>query len=130
MKALLDTHVFLWVVTEPERLRTDVLDRISDPTTDLFLSAVSAWEIAIKYELGRLTLTEPPEAFVPSRMRLNGAQELSISHADALAAGALPRLHRDPFDRLLVAQSRRHDLVLVTADPLVAQYPVEVLAAR
>lgn len=130
MKALLDTHVFLWVVTEPERVRTAVLDRISDPATDLFLSAVSAWEIAIKYELGRLTLTEPPEAFVPSRMRLNGARELPISHADALAAGALPRLHRDPFDRLLVAQARRHDLLLVTADPLVAQYPVEVLAAR
>jgi len=129
VKALLDTHVFLWVVTEPERLRTDVLDRISDPATDLFLSAVSAWEIAIKYELGRLTLTEPPEAFVPSRMRLSGAQELPISHADALAAGALPRLHRDPFDRLLVAQARRRDFVLVTGDPLVAQYPVEVLAA-
>ncbi len=130
MKALLDTHVFLWVVTEPERLRGAVLDRISDPATDLFLSAVSAWEIAIKYELGRLTLTEPPETFLPSRMRLNGAQELPISNADALAAGALPRMHRDPFDRLLVAQARRHDLVLVTADPLVAQYPVEVLAAR
>ncbi len=130
MKALLDTHVFLWVVTEPERLRGDTLDHISDAATDLFLSAVSAWEIAIKYELGRLTLTEPPEAFVPSRMRLTEVQELPISHADALAAAALPRLHRDPFDRLLVSQARRHGLVLVTADAAIAAYDVEVLAAQ
>lgn len=129
MRALLDTHVFLWLHTARRRLARPVLDRLGDPATEVFVSAATAWEIAIKYELGRLPLPEPAVGYVPSRLAAMDGRELPISQADALAAGALPRLHRDPFDRLLVAQARRHNLVLVTADPLVVQYPVEVLAA-
>jgi len=129
VRALLDTHVFLWLHTARRRLARSVLDRLADPATEVFISAATAWEIAIKHELGRLPLPEPAASYLPSRLAAMDGRELPISHADVLAAGALPRLHRDPFDRLLVAQARRHDLVLVTADPAIGQYPVELLAA-
>lgn len=130
MRALLDTHVFLWLLTARRRLAVSVLDRLADPASEVFISAATAWEIAIKHELGWLTLPEPAADYVPRRVAAMDGRELPISHADALDAGALPRLHRDPFDRLLVAQARRHGMVLVTADPAITQYDVEVLPAR
>lgn len=126
MKALLDTHVFLWLQTEPSRLG-DVLDTLADEQTDLVVSAASAWEIAIKYGLGRLPLPEPPARYVPSRIRAISAVPLSVDVIDALVVADLPPHHRDPFDRLLVAQAQRHDLTLVTADEVILQYDVEHL---
>jgi PIN domain nuclease of toxin-antitoxin system len=123
---LLDTHVFLWLQTEPERLG-DHLTTVEDRSTTLLLSAASSWEIAIKYGLGRLPLPEPPERYVPARMRAIGAEPLPIEHSHALAVAALPRLHRDPFDRLLVAQAEATGATVLTADPAVAQYPAETL---
>jgi PIN domain nuclease of toxin-antitoxin system len=123
---LLDTHVFLWLQTDPERLG-EQLPIVEDPRTDLLLSAVSSWEIAIKYELGKLPLPEAPEQYVPDRMRAVGAQALAIEHPHALAVATLPPLHRDPFDRLLVAQAALLGLTILTADPAVAQYPVPTL---
>lgn len=130
MRYLLDTHVFLWLNAAPNRLSPRVLERIADPAVDVLVSAASAWEIAIKHALGRLPLPEPPTSYVLSRMAAMRARELPVSHVDALDVAALAPLHRDPFDRLLVAQARRHALVLVTADPAISQYDVEVLAAR
>jgi len=126
VRLLLDTHVFLWLQTEPERIG-DHLPLVEDRTTTLLLSAASAWEIAIKYGIGRLPLPEPPERYVPTRMRAIGAEALPIEHAHALAVAALPALHRDPFDRLLIAQAGAAGATILTADPAVAQYPAETL---
>jgi PIN domain nuclease of toxin-antitoxin system len=123
---LLDTQVFLWLQTEPERLG-DQLRVVADERTTLLLSAVSSWEIAIKYELRRLPLPETPERYVPERMRAIGARALAVEHPHALAVAKLPPLHRDLFDRLLVAQATLLDLTIATADPSVAQYPVPTM---
>jgi len=126
LRLLLDTHVFLWLNTEPERLG-EHLPLVEDRNTELLLSAASSWEIAIKHRLGRLPLPEPPQRYVPTRMRAVGAQGLAIEHPHALAVAQLEPLHRDPFDRLLVAQARLLDVPILTADPMVARYPVQAL---
>lgn len=126
MRVLLDTHVFLWLNAEPERLG-EHLSLVEDHRSELLFSAASSWEIAIKYGLGRLPLPEPPDRYVPSRIRAVGARALAIEHTHALAVAALPPLHRDPFDRLLIAQASLLDVPILTADPLVAEYPVNTL---
>ena len=126
MKLLLDTHVFLWLQTDPGRLG-EHRRIVEDERTDLLLSAASSWEIAIKYQLGRLVLPEPPERYVPDRMRAIDARGLAVEHSHALAVAMLPSLHQDRFDRLLVAQATLLDLRIATADPAVAQYPVATL---
>ena len=127
MRLLLDTHVFLWLHTEPQRMG-DRLALLEDQRNDLFVSAVTSWEIAIKYAGGRLALPEPPERYVPVRIREIGAEPLAIEHAHALAVTQLPKLHRDPFDRMLVAQAGALGASIVTADPQIIRYPVETLA--
>ncbi len=126
MRLLLDTHVFLWVQTTPERLGEQVT-LVEDERNELVVSAASSWEIAIKYELGRLPLPEEPSRYVPSRIQVIGAQPLPVEHSHALAVAGLPTLHGDPFDRLLVAQAQLEDLTILTADQTVAQYPVAAL---
>jgi PIN domain nuclease of toxin-antitoxin system len=127
VKLLLDTHIFLWLQTEPERLG-DRLSLIEDVRNQLFVSAASSWEIAIKYQLGRLPLPEEPNRYVPARMRTIGAQSLAVEHPHALAVATLPPLHRDPFDRLLIAQAMLLDLTIVTADAAVVAYDVPTIA--
>lgn len=126
MNLLLDTHVFLWLQTEPDRLGQH-LRLMEDPRNDLLVSAASSWEIAIKYQLGKLPLPEEPARYVPHRMRAIGARGVAVEHSHALAVADLPPLHRDPFDRLLVAQATLLDLTLVTTDPAVAAYPVTTI---
>jgi PIN domain nuclease of toxin-antitoxin system len=126
VRLLLDTHVFLWLLAEPERLGKE-LGSLEDPVNELFLSAASSWEIAIKSQLGRLDLPEDPRRYVPDRMRAIGADPLPIEHNHALAVGDLPLLHRDPFDRLLVAQARDLRMRIVTADGRIARYDVDTL---
>jgi PIN domain nuclease of toxin-antitoxin system len=126
VQLLLDTHVFLWLLAEPERLGSH-LGAVEDPGNELFLSAASSWEIAIKSQLGRLHLPDEPRRYVLDRMRLIGVEPLPIEHTQALAVAELPWLHRDPFDRLLVAQARDLQLHLVTSDPQIARYDVETL---
>jgi len=122
----LDTHVFLWLLAEPDRLGEHI-GSLEDPSNELLLSAASSWEIAIKTQLGRLHLPEDPKRFVPDRMRAIGAEPLPIEHNHALAVGELPPLHRDPFDRILVAQARGLRLTIVTADVNIARYEVDTL---
>lgn len=126
MRLLLDTHVFLWLLAEPDRLGEHI-GSLEDPSNELLLSAASSWEIAIKTQLGRLHLPEDPKRFVPDRMRAIGAEPLPIEHNHALAVGELPPLHRDPFDRILVAQARGLRLTIVTADVNIARYEVDTL---
>jgi PIN domain nuclease of toxin-antitoxin system len=126
VKLLLDTHVFLWLNAAPERLG-GALAEIEDSRNRLVVSAASSWEIAIKHARGRLPLPDPPERYVPDLIRRIGAQALTIEHAHALGVSSLPPLHRDPFDRLLVAQARSIEATLVTADERLAEYPVRTL---
>jgi len=127
MKALLDTHVWLWLQTTPERLSGEALALVEDTSNDLFLSAASAWEIAIKYALGKLPLPEPPDRYVASRLELSGTAALPVEIRHAVHVAALPTHHRDPFDRVLIAQAQLENLVLVTADGQLAPYGVEMV---
>jgi PIN domain nuclease of toxin-antitoxin system len=118
--------VFLWLQTEPERVGR-ALGVLADERTELFFSAASAWEIAIKYGLGRLPLPEPPQNYVPSRIQAIGATTLAVDHIDAVGVTNLPNHHRDPFDRMLVSQARRHAFTLVTGDDALLRYDVDHL---
>ncbi len=126
LRFLLGTHIFLWLLAEPERLG-DHFGVLEDPDNQLLLSAASSWEIAIKARLGRLALPDDPKRYVPGRMRSIGVEPLPVQHTHALAVGDLPPLHRDPFDRLLVAQACDLRLRIVTADAQIARYEVETL---
>jgi len=123
---LADTHVWLWLQTEPDRLPGDVLEQLADDRNDLLLSAASSWEITIKHALGKLSLPRPPHIYVPDRMRRTGTVGLAIQHDHALGVGQLPLHHRDPFDRLLVSQARALRLRLVTADGQLERYEVDL----
>jgi PIN domain nuclease of toxin-antitoxin system len=127
VRYLLDTAVWLWVQTRPERLGQKASDLLSSvPSGDeVFLSAASSWEISIKFYLGKLPLPEPPSVYVPNR--LSGMRPLAVTHAHALAAGELPLHHRDPFDRLLIAQARLEEMTLLTADRMFGRYEVPVI---
>lgn len=124
MSLLLDTHVFLWWVGEPSRLPGDVTVAIADPGTLVYVSAASAWEISIKRSSGRLDLRD--EEFRHG-MQESGFTELPVTAAHGLAAGALPPYHRDPFDRMLVAQTASEGMRLVTHDRAMAAYDVDIL---
>ena len=128
MRALLDTQVFLFWNLNVGRLSKGAFDFISDDGNEVYLSVASAWEIGIKYAKGHLRLEEQePDAWIPSRIALDGFQVLSIELTHALRAGALPPIHRDPFDRLLVAQAQLERLPILTSDPNIASYDVEVI---
>lgn len=123
MKVLLDTCTFLWIVGGSSRVPARVREVFQDPGTEVFLSVASAWEIALKHEGGRLPLPAPPDRFVPAEREAHGIASLAIDEASALHVTRLPLIHRDPFDRLLVAQAIVHGLTILTPDPLVTQYP-------
>ena len=112
---------------EPERLPT-LTAALGDPANQFYLSAASSWEIAIKYQLGKLRLPESPSSYVPTRMTANGLDGLEIQHAHTLAVGDLPPHHHDPFDRLLLAQAQIEDLHLATADPVFSRYTDRLLS--
>jgi len=121
---LLDTHVVLWWLADAPELPDEIKDRL-DREPDVRVSAATIWEIAIKQSLGKITAP----ADLPERVRDAGFRELPVTYTHAMAAGRLPMIHRDPFDRMLVAQARCEDLTLVTADPHCQQYDVTILQA-
>ena len=129
MRVLLDTHVWLWSVVSPKRIRRVAREVLEDPETTLILSAASSWEIAIKYRLGKLPLPEAPAAFIPPRLVRDGIESLPVEHLHACRVAELPDHHRDPFDRLLVAVAQLESLTLVTADAAFDAYDVEILHA-
>ena len=129
MRVLLDTQCWLWMSLAPERFSARARRLVEARDTLLYLSAASAWEIAIKHGLGKLRIPEPPMTYVPARIAALGVQTLPIDHEHALRVSALPAHHRDPFDRLLVAQAQAEDLSILTADPLFGAYDVATIAA-
>jgi len=127
VNVLLDTSTLLWWVTGGDRLSDAERWAIQEPGNQVFVSVASAWEIAIKVERGRLTLPLPAERYLPDLLRRFGFEALDVRLAHALRAGSLPVHHRDPFDRLLVAQAQLEDLPIVTADPAIARYDVDTI---
>lgn len=124
MRLLLDTHAFLWWAADDPRLPSSARRMIGLGRNEVLLSAVSGWEIVVNVRLGRLSLPDTPERFVPLQLHENAFGSLPVTMSHALAVGRLPDIHRDPFDRLLVAQAVVEDLTLVTADEVLSGYPV------
>ena len=111
----------------PSKLGGEGSRLLEDAESELYLSSASSWEIAIKYRLGRLPLPEPPHIFIPPRLIRDGIEPLSVEHHHACQVANLPDHHRDPFDRLLIAQAQAEHLVLVTADRVLRDYDVEMV---
>lgn len=122
MSFLLDTHILLWAAGMPERLPADARALIEDPSSELYFSAASLWEVAIKNGLGRADFNVDPR-LLRRGLRNNGYVELAITGTHAVAVDTLPPIHNDPFDRLLIAQAHAEALTLLTADTAIGQYP-------
>ena len=114
MRLLLDTHVFLWYITADSKLPESFRAATQDASNDVFLSSISVWEAVIKHGLGKLSLPTLPATYLPQQRTAHGIAEL-------------PPIHRDPFDRLLIAQPMQHELTLMTVDQLFSAYPVQLL---
>ena len=125
MRLLLDTSIVLWSVAQKQKLNSNAAELLSSQGSDLYLSSATAWEIAIKYSLGTLKLHARPEVFIPQVIRGMEMHTLDITHVHAVEAGRLPRYHRDPFDRMLIAQAQTEGLVLLTADRIFEKYNVQ-----
>ena len=127
MKYLLDTSILLWSLGAEHKLNQKARELLLASATELYLSAASSWEIAIKYALGTFTLPKPPSQFITSAIGLLALRSLDITHFHSLAAGELPPHHRDPFDRMLIAQARMENMVLLTADRTFLKYELKYL---
>jgi len=129
MNLLLDTQVWLWMTEAPDRLSPSVRRLVSSTDNPCFLSAVTVWEIAIKYRTGKLRLPGTPAVVIPQWMERADVSPLPIFHKHALHVATLPLHHRDPFDRLLIAQAQIEDLTIITSDPDFERYDVKLKGA-
>jgi PIN domain nuclease of toxin-antitoxin system len=129
VRLLLDTHVFLWAVSAPDELTPEVREAIEDEGNEVLVSSAVGWEIAIKYAAAKLVLPEEPFTWLPTRLAALGFRELPIDIRHALHAGALPHIHDDPFDRMMIAQARTEGLTFVTRDRKNQRYSVALLHA-
>jgi PIN domain nuclease of toxin-antitoxin system len=127
MRVLLDTHTFLWWNLNAPQLSDRAREIISDGHNEIFLSAASAWEIAIKYSKGRLELPDTPDRFVASRLTLHRFSSLPIQISHAAQVYSLPHIHTDPFDRMLIIQSKLENLPILTTDAAIALYDVTII---
>ena len=127
MKLLLDTHVFLWYISADPKLPSAFRSAIENPQNETYLSVVSVWEAVIKYALGKLPLLVPPAEYLPQQRAAHLIASLPLEEGVLIELANLPALHRDPFDRILIAQALRHGLTLVSVDDAVRAYPVALL---
>jgi PIN domain nuclease of toxin-antitoxin system len=127
VKILLDTHTFLWAITNNAQLSVRVAQEIVTPNNEVFVSVASSWEISIKYSLGKLNLPQTPDQYLAAQRLKAGFELLLIDEPEVCQVHRLPTIHRDPFDRLLVAQASCYGMLLATNDPIFAQYPVRTL---
>jgi len=125
MNILLDTHTLLWALTDESKLSERVRRLL--PVAETWFSVASLWEILIKSQIGKMALPQPTGPFVRSQLALNGVRLLPVTADHALRIESLPSHHRDPFDRMLIAQSLHEKLPLVTSDRIFARYPVELI---
>lgn len=127
MRLLLDTHIFLWFIIGDRRLSENMRDNICDPDNEVYLSVVSLWEAIIKYQLGKLSLPQPPNVYLPIQRQKHQIASLSLNEASVSQLANLAKIHRDPFDRMLICQALEHGLTIVTVDDAICAYPVSVL---
>ncbi len=127
MKLLLDTHTFIWWDSEPGRLSQRALELCQSDSTSLLLSVASAWEMQIKQQLGKLRLRVPLRQLIEAQQQTNGLEVLPVQVDHVFTLEDLPLHHKDPFDRLLIAQALAEDLILLSVDPVFARYPVQVV---
>ena len=127
MRFLLDTHVFLWFISGDVRLPSAWRDAIQQPANAVYLSVVSLWEAIIKYQIGKLALPEPPEKYIPEQRERHKFSALALDEASVQQLATLPLIHRDPFDRMLIAQAIRHEMTIVTVDTIFQKYPASIL---
>ena len=127
MRILLDTCTFLWIVTDAPELSDLSREVFVNPGNEVYLSAVSTWEIAIKHAIGRLPLPEVPEKFIPAQRQEHGVVSLALEEEATLHLTRLPEMHKDPFDRMLICQAIVQGLVILTPDELIMQYPIRCI---
>jgi len=127
MRILLDTHIFLWFISGDTQLSTDVRDVIRDPDNEVYLSAVSVWEAIVKSQLGKLSLPEHPETYLPKQRDLHQIASLALDEGGVIQLAKLPPLHRDPFDRMLICQALQNGLTIATVDTAIRAYSVSVI---
>jgi PIN domain nuclease of toxin-antitoxin system len=124
MRCLLDTCTFLWIIVGAKELSSSAKALFTDPANEMLLSVVSIWELSIKHALGKLPLPSPMDRFLVEQRERHGISVLPLHEGAVLHLHKLPRLHQDPFDRMLICQAIEHDCLLLTPDPLITQYPV------
>lgn len=124
MNILLDTCTFLWIVSDSPELSDTARKSFSDPANEVYLSVVSAWEIIVKHDLGKLPLPEPPHEFIKKWRVRHDIDSLPLDEAAVLQLSRLPGYHKDPFDRILICQAIAGSLVILTPDPRITSYPV------
>lgn len=127
MRLLLDTHVFLWWDHQPSKLPTHILHLLQNPQHDIFLSVASVWEMQIKQQLGKLDSRLPLIKLIEDQQVISGLQILPVLPSHAFGVADLPLIHKDPFDRMLIAQAKIEQMSLVSADAIIQQYPLAVL---
>lgn len=124
---LLDTHTFLWLAADPEKLSSTVREIIEQGASELLLSAASAWEVALLWKLGRIELQDSPAVFIPAALQALTITPLPIGFEAAIAAATLPLIHRDPFDRILVAEAMKSGLTILSKDQTIPRYGATTL---
>jgi len=129
MKILLDTQVWLWLCKSPEKVSKRARRQLQDERNELLLSAASVWEIAIKYSLGKLPLPSSPGEYIPEGLTMTDTHPVAVQFSHAVRVARLPFHHRDPFDRLLIAQAQTEGIPIATADPKFKPYDVEIISA-
>lgn len=129
MRLLLDTCIFLWLISGDKRLDNSILEEICEPNNEIFLSSVSIWECVVKNQIGRLPLPEPPAEYLSEQRNRHNISSLPLDEGSIVHLSKLPLIHRDPFDRMLICQSIEHNLTIVTVDDTISSYPVIVMGA-
>jgi hypothetical protein len=123
MKILLDTHIFIWLIDEDNRLDSLWREEIKNPQNQIFLSVASVWECVIKYQIGKLNFPQSPDIYLPQKRKEYLIKSLPINEESLSHLRQLPLLHKDPFDRLLISQSLQDDLTIMTEDNAILAYP-------
>ena len=126
MRLIINTHAFLWCTVKDERLSQKVIDAVEDIDNEIYLSVASVWEMVIKYQLGKLILPSVPDIFIAGQVEINEFEILPVNLYHALEIGNLPFHHKDPFDRMLIAQSKIENMPVISSDGRLKDYGIEI----